>query len=65
MLRKLSILAALVFAIAVSTPKPSPAIDFICSCNLCKGHSGPACRDLDGIHPMWTSCGAYYPTHCG
>lgn len=62
--RKLFVIAALILATLASAPKPSPAIDFFCSCTLCKGQSGPACKDLDGIHPVSTYCGAYYPTHC-
>lgn len=64
MIRKLSLLAALCFALGVTAPKPAPAIDFFCSCTLCQGQSGPKCWDLDGIHPSSTYCGAYYPTHC-
>ena len=64
MIRKLGILAVLVVALAAAIPRPAPAIDFFCSCTLCTGQSGPACWDLDGIHPARTYCGAYYPTHC-
>jgi hypothetical protein len=64
MIRRLLLVTALAACTAAATITPAPAIDFICSCKLCTGQSGPACRDLDGIHPMWTSCGDYYPTHC-
>ena len=59
MIRKLFVVAILALAAAATTTTPAPAIDFICSCRLCTGQSGPACRDLDGIHPIWTSCGDY------
>jgi hypothetical protein len=64
MLRKLMIAAALALTTAAATVAPAPAIDFICSCSICKTNTGLKCWDTDGIHPASTYCGAYYPTHC-
>ena len=64
MLRKLFVAAVLVVATAVATA-PAPAIDFICSCQVCAGGSGPGCRDLK-TH-RFTSCSAWWAangSHC-
>lgn len=64
MLRKLFFVAALAVATAAATITPAPAIDFFCTCDLCRTNTGLHCWDTDGIHPLSTYCGAYYPTHC-
>jgi hypothetical protein len=63
MVRKLFALAALFAALGVAVSAPAPAIDFICSCTLCKPGSGLACRDLKN-GGRFTSCGAYYASRC-
>jgi len=63
MLRKLTIAAVLAIA-TVAASAPAPAIDFICRCDICRTNTGLKCWDTDGIHPVSTYCGAYYPTHC-
>jgi hypothetical protein len=62
MLRKLFVVAALVVATAAATITPAPAIDFICTCRVCAGGSGPGCRDLDA-GGRFTSCSAWWATH--
>ena len=62
MLRKLFIAAALVLATAASTPAPSTAIDYICSCQVCAGGSGPGCRDMKA-GGRFTSCSAWWATY--
>jgi hypothetical protein len=44
MARKLFAAAALVFGLGVAT-MPAPAIEFICSCDLCRTHPTLGCRD--------------------
>jgi hypothetical protein len=61
MLRKLFAIAVLVGATAAATTVPAPAIDFICTCKVCAGGSGPGCRDLDT--GRFTSCSAWWSTH--
>ena len=63
MVRKLFALAALFAALGVAASAPAPAIDFICSCKLCKPDSGLGCRDLKN-GGRFTSCGAYYSQNC-
>ncbi len=66
MLRKLLVVAALVIATAASITTPAPAIDFICSCQVCSGGSGPGCRDMKA-GGRFTSCSAWWATygsHC-
>jgi hypothetical protein len=63
MVRKLFAAAALVFGLGVAA-MPAPAIDFICSCDLCRTRPNLACRDLDSGHAGFTSCSAYYASHC-
>ncbi len=60
MLRKLLLITALVAA-SVTAAKPAPAIDFICTCRVCAGGSGPGCRDLDTGH--FTSCSSWWASH--
>ena len=64
MFRKLMIATALALTTAAATVTPAPAIDFFCSCSVCKDHLGLKCWDVNG-NPVSTYCGAYYPTHCG
>jgi len=62
MFRKLFIAAALVLTTAAATTAPAPAIDFICTCTVCAGGTGPGCRDLKaGGH--FTSCSSWWATH--
>lgn len=64
MIRKLCTAAALVFGLGVAVA-PAPAIDFICSCDLCRTHPNLACRDFK--HPgtlTLKSCGEYYANYC-
>jgi hypothetical protein len=64
MLRKLFVVA-LVVATAASTAPPAPAIDFICTCQVCSGGTGPGCRDLKT--GRFTSCSAWWASngsHC-
>lgn len=61
MLRKLFVIAALVVASAVAGTHPAPAIDFICTCKVCAGGSGPGCRDLDT--GRFTSCSSWWASH--
>ena len=62
MLRKLFAVAALVIAtVASTTTTPAPAIDFICSCQVCAGGSGPGCRDLKTGY--FTSCSSWWASH--
>lgn len=63
MAKKLVALAALFVALGVAVSAPAPAIDFICSCTLCKPGSGLACRDMHN-GGQFTSCGAYYASYC-
>ena len=65
MLRKLLITAALVVVTTIVSTAPAPAIDFICSCTVCAGGTGPGCRDLKSGH--FTSCSSWWATygsHC-
>lgn len=65
MLRKLILAAALVLATVASSPTPAPAIDFICTCQVCAGHPNLGCRDLKA--GRFTSCSAWwasYGSHC-
>jgi hypothetical protein len=61
MIRKLVTIAALVFALGVAA-KPAPAIDFICSCDLCRAHPNLGCRPPGG--GLMTSCSQYYAARC-
>jgi hypothetical protein len=63
MLKKLFAVAVLVAAAGVAVSAPAPAIDFVCSCKICKPGSGLACRDTSN-GGRFTSCGAYYASHC-
>jgi hypothetical protein len=65
MIKKLFAIAALVFGVGVAASAPAPAIDFICSCTVCAGGTGPGCRDLKAGH--FTSCSSWWATygsHC-
>ena len=63
MIRKL-FFATLVSGLVAAASAPAPAIDFICSCQLCTNStSGLACRDFHG-GPVFTSCGAYHVKYC-
>jgi hypothetical protein len=61
MLRKLFVAAALVLTTAAVTTAPAPAIDFICTCQVCAGGSGPGCRDLKT--GFFTSCSSWWASH--
>jgi hypothetical protein len=61
MFRKLFLAAALVLTTAAATTTPAPAIDFICTCQVCAGGTGPGCRDLKTGH--FTSCSSWWATH--
>lgn len=61
MFRKLFVAAALVLATATAVTAPAPAIDFICTCQVCAGGSGPGCRDLKT--GRFTSCSAWWATY--
>lgn len=63
MVRNLSFVAVLALALAAVTVKPAPAIDFICTCQVCHGGTGPACRDLSSGHGGFTSCSAWWAVH--
>ena len=63
MIRKLLLVAALVAATVASNPAPAPAIDFICTCQVCAGGSGPGCRDLKT--GRFTSCSSWWASHSG
>ena len=63
MVKKLFALAALFAALGVAVSAPAPAIDFICSCKICRPGSGLACRDPYNGN-RFTSCGAFYSNHC-
>jgi len=60
MLRKLFVVAALVLSTAAATTAPAPAIDFICSCRVCSGGTGPGCRDPR--MPLAT-CASWWAVH--
>ena len=65
MLRKLIVAAALVVATAAATA-PAPAIDFVCTCQVCSDGTGPGCRDMRA-GGRFTSCAAWwavYGSHC-
>ena len=66
MIRKLTCAAALFFGLGVATSVPAPAIDFICSCQLCTNStSNLGCRDLKhGSGIGFTSCGEYHTHYC-
>ncbi|HYO14126.1 MAG TPA: hypothetical protein VE685_13100 [Thermoanaerobaculia bacterium] len=61
MFRKLFVIAALMGATAATTTPPVPAIDFICSCTVCSGGSGPGCRDTRT--GRFTSCSSWWATY--
>jgi len=61
MLRKLFIVAALVLGTAAATSAPAPAIDFVCSCQVCAGGSNLGCRDTST--GRLTSCSLWWSTH--
>ncbi len=61
MLRKLVLIAALAATTVAALSSPAPAIDFICSCQVCAGGSGPGCRDLHTGH--FTSCSSWWASH--
>jgi hypothetical protein len=64
MIRKLIFATALVAGLGVAAA-PAPAIDFICSCNLCTtSTSGLACRDFEHSGLRFTSCGEYHVKYC-
>jgi hypothetical protein len=63
MIRKLLAAAALVFGLGVAA-MPAPAIDFICSCDVCRNHPSLGCHDFSGSNPPSFSCGDYYSRHC-
>jgi prenyltransferase beta subunit len=59
MLRKLIAVAVLVIAANTATPSPAPAIDFICTCQVCSGGTGPGCRDRRAPGG-WNSCANWW-----
>jgi hypothetical protein len=61
MLRKLVLIAALATTTVAAVSSPAPAIDFICSCQVCAGGSGPGCRDLST--GRFTSCSSWWASH--
>lgn len=61
MLRKIAVVAVL--ALSFVAAKPSPAIDFICSCSICTPTSGLGCRDMNN-GGRFTSCSNYYAKYC-
>jgi hypothetical protein len=64
MLRKLSIVAALVLATAAATTAPAPAIDIytLCNCDNCSLGEGPAtCWDPRAAQA--TSCVRWWDAH--
>jgi hypothetical protein len=61
MLKKLALIAVLGVATVAADSRPAPAIDFICSCSVCAGGSGPGCRDLKTGH--FTSCSSWWASH--
>lgn len=63
MIRKLIFAAALLTATAAAIVKPAPAIDFICSCQLCAANPNLGCRDMKN-HGWFTSCSTYYANRC-
>ena len=65
MFRKLLFTAALLAVTATVSTAPAPAIDFICSCKVCAGGTGPGCRDLKiGRFTSCSSWWATYGSHC-
>ena len=65
MFKKIALIAALVAATMVADNRPAPAIDYICTCTVCAGGSGPGCRDLKA--GRFTSCSSWWATygsHC-
>jgi len=59
--------AALVCGLGVIASAPAPAIDFFCSCSICRPYAsggGPACRD-DHRNMVFTTCQIYYASYCG
>jgi hypothetical protein len=60
MLRKLFFVAALVLTTAAATTAPAPAIDFACTCRVCAGGTGPACRDG---HLPFATCASWWAIH--
>jgi hypothetical protein len=65
MARKLFAAAALVFGLGVAA-MPAPAIEFICSCDLCRNNPNLGCRDYSSHTGTLgaSSCGDYYSKHC-
>jgi hypothetical protein len=63
MIRKLFVIAALLAATGTAAVKPAPAIDFICSCELCAARPNLGCRDMSN-HGRFTSCSSYYAKRC-
>lgn len=61
MLKKLLLIAALVAATVAADSRPAPAIDFICSCTVCAGGSGPGGRDLKT--GFFTPCSSWWASH--
>jgi hypothetical protein len=61
MIRKLLFVAALVLTTMATSSTPAPAIDFICTCTVCAGGSGPGCRDLKT--GRFTSCSSWWAGH--
>jgi len=64
MVRKLVTVAALAFGLG-GPPMPTPAIDFICSCDLCRTRPNLGCRDYESTSGLrFKSCSEYYAQHC-
>lgn len=63
MLRKIAVAAVLALSFVAARPSPAPAIDFICSCNLCTPTSSLGCRDMNN-GGRFTSCSLYYAKYC-
>jgi hypothetical protein len=62
MIRKLFFVVALVAVAAVSAPQPAPAIDYICSCQVCHGGTSLGCRDKRAPGG-WNSCTNWWATY--
>ena len=63
-MKKLFGVAAVLASLVSVSPAPAPAIDFICSCNLCTSPTqGLGCRDPRNSY-RFTSCGNYYVKYC-
>lgn len=67
MFRKLFAIAVLSIATltAVATPKAAFAIEYICSCSVCRAHPGYGCHDTRLTPPFdMVSCSSYLSKYC-